>query len=54
MTNQEKKEYIKLTWNQSSGKRITEMLNRYFKSRSEERNNTFVVAKEIFGEKPSI
>jgi len=51
MNTQEKKDYIKTNWKLSSGKRITEMLKRYWSFESEKtapEKDSYELAKEIF------
>jgi len=47
MTNEEKKSYIKQTWNTSSGSRIAEMLRRYWSSVLVEENIKPATNEEI-------
>jgi len=49
MTNDEKKKYILNNWNTSSGKRISEMLKRYFMVKDKPpEESTYSVALSIF------
>lgn len=49
---EEQKEYIKKNWNTSSGKRIKEMLKRYWHNKgliTEEESDIVSIAEDLFG-----